>query len=207
MKLPRIILIAACMAVAAFLAFRRSGNGDGEGFPPADPVFARPVSHIELFDAEFGEALQILSKQADTPVRADWTALAAAGIGPDTPVTVRYANSTLGRTLSFLANESAGGIAGLGYRIDHGSIIVSTFAASAPNLICRMYDLADLIDQVETLQAPSTSDRGAVVDAREWRFTWQPKDNWFAIHVDWRIAYGLSVPGARQPRDQRIGSL
>ena len=193
MKLPRIILTAACAAIAAFLAFRRSGNGDGEEFPPPDPVLSRTVSHFDCTDLQFSQALQVLSRQAGVPIRGDEAALARGGINPGDTVTVRYSDGTVAGALQILLVDTRGGSRRLGYRIKDGSIIVSTYADSVPELICRVYPVGDLIDQMETFDI-YTEAKSSRQPMRVWRFPWQGTDAGFASYTDWEWNRSASVP-------------
>ena len=61
-----------------------------------------------------------------------------------------------------------------------------------PDLVCRMYDVADLIEQLELVPPVLGFDGEPLSDRHYWRFPWQAKDDWIAI-TDWQVERSLSA--------------
>ena len=105
-----------------------------------------------------------ISRMSAIPISLNPEALIAAGITPDTPVTVNQSETTVGGVLTeVLATLD------LGYVVDRGHVVVTWATAADDRLRRAGYDLSDLGgDDAESLAALGELIRGVVVPG-SWR--------------------------------------
>src|SRR5262249_44108318 len=84
----------------------------------------------------------------------NWRALEAAGIDKNAPVTARLRDVKFSKALETILRDVGGGTVRLGYTIDEGVISISTEEDLASNVVTRVYDIRDLIVNVQDFDNP-----------------------------------------------------
>ena len=195
-------------AIVAFLAFRHTGNGDEKVTPPPpDPVLSRIVPKADFNGTGLGEVLQSLSDQTKVPILVDWRKLEMAGINSIAPVIVHRSEAALGEVLNAVLSDAGGRTVKLSYTAVEGEIAVTDLESIASVLICRIYDIADLVDELEVSKWPASE-----ISWRAPRFRWQPPGECLPdvsgidVWIDRRKALDYRRERGSPPRDTPASS-
>lgn len=178
MSPARIISTVPLAAIVAFLVFRHTGTGDENVTPPPDPVLSRIVPTADFDEIGLGDVLESLSDQTNATIRVDWHRLATAGINARTPVTVYGNGAALGDVLRDVLIVAGGSGGKLWHTVADGEIAVTDRDTIALNRICRMYYVADLLDELELSKWPGD---GIPHVGPLPRFRWQPQGEYLFV--------------------------
>jgi hypothetical protein len=120
--------VSLLLCVAACALWVRSYGSSSAPAPSAarmQDALARPLPVINFDGVALDEIVQFTGDVSRATMEVDWPALAAAGVGPDTPVSLRVQNRPIGEVLA----RSVSAAGDLGYRVRGSVIRVSTRAA------------------------------------------------------------------------------
>ena len=106
---------------------------------------AQTLPSIVVHGLSFSDVIRLLRRETNANIVVDWTALAAAGITPQAPISLTLHGVSL-RTLLHLVLQQAQGSSGarLGYDISGGVLTISTTANLAQHMVTRIYNVQDL---------------------------------------------------------------
>jgi hypothetical protein len=104
---------------------------------------------IDLSAEQHGiqRVLNYLAERTGASFDVKWTALEAAGVSRDTPVSARVARVPARRAMELVLAHAGGGAANLGYTIEEGVVVVSTrddLNSTAYQKVV-VYDIRDLL--------------------------------------------------------------
>jgi len=141
-----VLLLAVGLAVPAHAAAepagktratkptRRAATTSPAGAPDTEAVvrgkLRREIKRVSFADIDFKDVVRFLRESSGANIYVNWRALKAAGIDPDTKVTVDARRGSVARALASTLEDVSGAAAGadseLAYRIEDSVIIVST---------------------------------------------------------------------------------
>ncbi len=110
------------------------------------------IPEFRVDELPLREVLDHLRDRLHVNVVVHWSRLAAEGITPDRPITLRVTQLPVRTILSLVLSEAAGVDGRLAYRASADLILISTAAEFAGQMIVRTYDVKDLV--MEIPQAP-----------------------------------------------------
>lgn len=123
---------------------------------PVLSVLRTRVSEVDWDEQPLESVFEWLEEQGPVNVVVVWRALEALGIDPDTPVTLRMRNVTVGQVLSEALDQvSVDGE--IRFQGAGSTIKVSTREEFNRQLYVRVYDVSDLILQIPDFSGPSIS--------------------------------------------------
>jgi hypothetical protein len=99
---------------------------------------------IQFDDVGLENVIDFLRNSTRVNFYVDWKSLAAAGVTPKTPVTLKLHAMPMRTALTFIL-RSAGGTVPLSWRVDENIIQISGRAAADLQLIRRVYPVEDLL--------------------------------------------------------------
>ncbi len=108
--------------------------GDDKANRPLREKLKRRINRLSFADIDLKDVVQFLREYSDANVHVNWRALAAAGVEPDTDVTVDLAKVTVKRALEVILWDISALAAGDGpvYAVDGGVVTISTLSDLAP---------------------------------------------------------------------------
>jgi hypothetical protein len=124
----------------------------------------RRLPEVDLDAVTLRGAVDVLRGATGANIFVNWKALEAAGVGRDTPVSVRLRNVRAAKALNVLLDLVGPEEAKLGYTIDDGVVTVSSADDLQKDTMTRVYDVRDL------LQAAAGAKRQLVDGAPDKRF-------------------------------------
>jgi hypothetical protein len=105
------------------------------------------IKSVTVENGRLDKVLDFIANSTGANMVVNWRALEAAGIGADAPVTLNLhqipARVLLNQTLAVVG----GGNIKLSYHIADGIVTVSTADDLAHDMVTRVYDVSDLLDQ------------------------------------------------------------
>jgi general secretion pathway protein D len=139
----------------------RVGDQSNQETPANRAVRARLEENLKEISAEqqgFEKVINFLRDNTNTNIFVNWTALQAAGIDRNTPVSVNLKEVPFRKALLTILSEVGGGAANLGYTIDDGVITISTRddLNSAKYQVVRVFDIRDMLVQPDSNIQPPT---------------------------------------------------
>ncbi len=199
MRWLRTILVLALVAVVAVLEVRTllhhrmsrdapdeiSADAGSGGSP-----LRRRIDSIRFNGLPFADALKELSAKSGARIEPHWTVLETSGINGDAACTAHMENTTLGVALETILVDVGGGTVSLALKDEDGVIHVSTREElPGGGLICRVYDVADILDAIGTdLEAQ----RRELASAGPFFPTRWPKPD---VHLAWLAARWIRADG------------
>jgi hypothetical protein len=105
----------------------------------------RRLPEVDLDAVTLRGAVDVLRGATGANIFVNWKALEAAGVGRDTPVSVRLRNVRAAKALNVLLDLVGPEEAKLGYTIDDGVVTVSSADDLQKDTMTRVYDVRDLL--------------------------------------------------------------
>jgi hypothetical protein len=116
---------------------------------PLDPVRQRldqVIPGVNVTKMPLSKVLEYIGEASGVNLHVDWGALEAAGIAPDTPVTLNLQQLPASQVLTRVLRDVGGGNILLRYRIEDGIVDVSTADDLSRHQVARVYHVRDLIE-------------------------------------------------------------
>jgi general secretion pathway protein D len=114
----------------------------------------RQLPEVRFENVAFADVVEFLRDVSLANIFVNWRALEAAGIDRTAPVTARLRNVKFSKALETILRDVGGGTVRLGYTIDEGVITISTEEDLASNVVTRVYDIRDLIVNIQDFDDP-----------------------------------------------------
>jgi len=138
--------------------FIASAAGESEADAALRAKLRREIERLNFQEIDFRDVVQFLREYSDANIHVNWRALQAAGIEPNTKVTVEVRKISVKRALDLVLRDVSGAAAGadaeLRYVIDGGVLTISTKADLAREPIRRVYDIRDLLVPIPDFPGP-----------------------------------------------------
>jgi hypothetical protein len=112
------------------------------------PVLSRTLPDVNFNAVPLRQCFEFISDSTGANLHVNWNALGAAGITPETPVTMRMRSVSVRKVLNMLLAEAAAGQGTLAFYVDEGIVEITTREISDRQLITRVYAVDDLLFQV-----------------------------------------------------------
>ena len=127
---------------------------DSEANRIAREKLQQPIP-VEFRANQFQNVIEYLRNVTGANVFVQWTALEAAGIERETPITMQLQNVAAEKALRLVLDEAGGDLVKLGYTIDEGVVVIATKEFLAQKTELRTYDIKDLVVQIPSFaEAP-----------------------------------------------------
>jgi general secretion pathway protein D len=132
-------------------------RGEGTGGDQAiEAQLERKLPEIRFDAVAFGDVIDFLRDITGANIDVGWTALSAAGIDRNAPVTLRLHDAKFGVVLRKVLDQIEPTPGSVGYAVEEGIISISTTDALSKNAYTQVYDIRDLIIEVPDFnQAPT----------------------------------------------------
>lgn len=111
-------------------------------------ALARKLPEINLNAVALSDALDFLRDTSAANIHVNWRALENAGIGKDTPISVRLRGASLRKVLNIILTEAAGGADVLSFYSADGVLEITTRELADADMITRLYPIEDLLMEV-----------------------------------------------------------
>lgn len=135
----------------ATLARERGGSTDAA----VESTLAKQLPELRFDGVPLVDVVEFLRDTTNANIFVNWSAIEAAGIDKNTPITTRLKNVKFSKVLGIVLDSAGGGVIRLGYTIDDGVITISTQEDLAKNVSTRTYDIRDLLVNITNFQAPT----------------------------------------------------
>lgn len=141
------------------LAARRDRTTAAErGQRPEDAAVVaqleRKLPELKFDGVPLADVMEFLRDVSSANIIVVWRALETAGIDKNALVTARLRDVKFSKALDTILSDVGGGTVRLGYTVDEGVITISTEEDLATNVSTNVYDIRDLIVNVEDFDQP-----------------------------------------------------
>jgi general secretion pathway protein D len=114
----------------------------------------RKLPEVRFENVAFQDVIEFLRDVSLANIFVNWRALEAAGIDRTAQVTARLRDVKFSKALETILRDVGGGTVRLSYTIDEGVITISTEEDLASNVVTRVYDIRDLIVNIQDFDDP-----------------------------------------------------
>jgi beta-lactamase regulating signal transducer with metallopeptidase domain len=125
---------------------------DAADDPATRALLDRRLPQLTFDQVPLSDAIDALRTASGVNVVVNWSALEAAGVKRDAPVTARLRNVPFDKALRIVLSDAAGGKADLHFAADRGVVTVST-RDELDTVVTRVYDVRDLATAIPDFDA------------------------------------------------------
>jgi type II secretory pathway component GspD/PulD (secretin) len=114
----------------------------------------RKLPEIKFDAVGFNDVVEFLRDVSSANIFVNWRALEGAGVERSAPVTARLRDVKFSKALDVILRDVGGGTVKLGYTVDQGVITISTEEDLSSNTVTNVFDIRDLIVNVQDFNQP-----------------------------------------------------
>jgi len=130
--------------------------GEAEADRIARKKLMTRVAGLDFVGTPFGEAIEFLRTVSGANIHVNWRALEDPGIDQTTEVkNVKLKDVTVEKALQVILEDVAPPTDELGFVVDQGVVTISTRTDLDRKTVTRVYDIRDLIVQIQDFKGPS----------------------------------------------------
>ena len=130
--------------------------GEAEADRIARKKLMTKIAGLDFVGTQFGEVIEFLRTVSGANIHVNWRALEDPGIDETTPVkNVKLKDVTVEKALQVILEDVAPPTEQLGFVVDQGVVTISTKNDLDKKTFTRVYDIRDLIVQIQDFKGPS----------------------------------------------------
>lgn len=149
---------------------RLAGLTSGSNESEADRVVAEKLRQpipVQFDGNTFENVVEYLRNVTGINLFVNWKSLEAAGIAPNTTITLQLSNVPADKALRLILDQVGGELVSLGYTIDEGVVTISTRDQINQNTVIRTYDIRDLLVQAPNFEEAPEFDLNQITQSTQ----------------------------------------
>jgi len=144
---------ALALIVVGMLAISRFASAASQN-AQAKVSLDRVLPAINFTNVTLRDAVDFLRDVSGANIHANWKAIEAAGVAPDTTVNVKLRQVSLRKVMGLVLSEASGGV-GLTFYVDDGVIEITTSEIADQQMYTVVYPVQDLlVEPPDFIQPP-----------------------------------------------------
>ncbi len=134
---------------------------------PARQKLEKILARVEVKNGRLDKLLAYIAQSTSVNMAVNWRALEAGGIAGDCPITLNLHELPARVILKQTLAEAGGGNIKLAYRINNGIVTVSTADDLSRDVVTRVYDISDIVQDSIELTRNRAKDGGLFTNQQE----------------------------------------
>ena len=106
---------------------------------------SRTTIDVDFKNERLESVFESLRAKHGLNVEADWTTLEACSIGRDKAISLQLKEVSLGKALENILDRAGAGVCEIHYRLERGTVRISTMDGLSADAYVRVYNVADLV--------------------------------------------------------------